>query len=459
MNEVADIFIFLGRFHPLIVHLPIGFIMFAFLLELLSKWKNLKELRAAIPFALIFSFLSAVVACTLGYMLSMTGEYDGPMLDGHFWFGIATTIITLVAWLISIEKIKINALQGFKANISTLTLLVVLISITGHYGGNLTHGSEYLTEYAPFGEKPKEKVKPKSIEEVAMFEHIVLPILEEKCTSCHNPSKKKGGLALHDMESILKGGKEGLAVAPGDVENSELIHRVTMNPHDKGFMPPEGKTPLTEEEIKLISFWIASNKTDFNFKLAESPNKDEVLKIALAYLHLEGGAADKMPTVQPVDSLYIGELIGKGFTIRELVYNANLFDVVLPENTAKTSEEAQKLLEDLSKIKNNILWLSLEKNNLTDQHLTTLASFNNLRQLKLNKNNISNNGVKSLQSLPNLKALGLYGTAVDDECLTTLSAFKKLEKVYLWQTKVSPEKIKTFRSKNPKPALVAGINN
>lgn len=457
MNQVPDILLFLGRFHPLIVHLPIGFIMFAFLLEILSKWKNLTELRAAIPYALLFGAVTAAKACVLGYLLSLSGEYDGPMLDGHFWFGIATTTVTLIAWLISIDKINIPALKTFKANISALTLLVVLISITGHYGGNLTHGSDYLTKYAPFGEKPKEIEKPKTVEEVAMYDHIIMPILEEKCVSCHNASKKKGGLALHNQESILLGGKEGFTMVAGEASKSEMVHRVTMNPHDEKFMPPDGKTPLTEEEVKLLNFWIESNKEDFNFKLTTAPNKDEVLKTALAYLHLDGSGEKALPKVQPVDSLYVGQLIHKGFVVRELVYDSNIFEVVLPSNTAKNSTEAQTYLKDLKVIKDNIFWLSLENNAIGDSDLETIATFTNLRQLYLNKNNITNTGVAKLASLKNLQSLNLYGTKVDAGCLSKLSEFSHLEKVYLWQTDVTKESMDQFKAKHDKPVLVSGL--
>lgn len=458
MNEVPDIVFFLGRFHPLVVHLPIGLILFAFLLEILSKWQNLKELKVAIPYALLFGAITAATACVLGYMLSLSGEYDGPMLDGHFWFGIATTLLTLMAWLISADKIKFIKLKTFKANIASLTLLVVLVSVTGHYGGNLTHGSDYLTKYAPFGEKPKETIKPKTVEEVVVFDHIVYPILEDKCISCHNPSKKKGGLSLDTEENILKGGREGITITPGDLFKSDLIHRVTLNPHNKDFMPPEGKTPLTEEEIQLLSFWIENNKADFKIKLVDSEKKDEILKTALAYLELGAeNTTEKIPELKPVDSLLIGTLKSKGFAIRELVYNANIFDVVLPSKTAKSPEEAKELLQELAKIKDHIYWLSLENNAITDQELTTIATFTNLRQLHLNKNAISNAGIEKLKTISTLNSLNLYGTKVDQNCFASLLKFKNLEKVYLWQTAITSEHVKEFTAINKKPLLISGV--
>lgn len=457
MNEVSDIVIFLGRFHPLIVHLPIGFIMFAFLLEILSKWKNLKELRAAIPYALLFGAITAAKACLLGYMLASSGEYDGPMLDGHFWFGIATTTFTLLAWLISIDKIKFIKLASFKANIATLTFLVVLISITGHYGGNLTHGADYLTKYAPFGEKPQKIAPPKDVNDVVLFDHVIYPILEEKCMSCHNPSKKKGGLALDNAENILKGGKKGLAIVPGDIEKSGVFHRVTLNHDDKEFMPPDGKTPLTEEEISLLSFWIKSAKADFSIKLVAAEEKEEILKTALAYLNMGEHAKETLPEVQPADSIAVAKLANAGFTLRELVYNSGIYDVVLPSKTAKSSEETTKLLEQLAAIKNNVLWLSLQDNQVTDTHLKTIAQFKNLKQLYLNKNAITDKGIAELKTIETLKSLNLYGTEVSKESFASLVNFKSLQNVYVWKTKVTNKDVKEFEKQNSAIKLHLGI--
>ncbi len=457
MNEVSDFIIFIGRFHPLIVHLPIGFIMFAFILEILSKWKNLKELKTAIPYALLFGAITAAKACLLGYMLASSGEYDGTMLDNHFWFGIATTVFTFIAWLISNNTIKFIKLDGFKANIAALTFLVVLISVTGHYGGNLTHGSDYLTKYAPFTEKPVAITPPKTVNEVLLYQHVIRPILEEKCTSCHNESKKKGGLALSSTEAILKGGREGLALVHGDLEQSGMFHRVTLNPHDKEFMPPDGKTPLTEEEVNLLRFWIQSNDTNFSMKLVDANEKDEILKTALSYLNLGDAAKESLPTVKPVDSLLIEQLTRKGFKLRELVYNAHIYDVVLPNKTSENEQQTNEYIQELAKMKDNIFWLSLQENHVVDSHLETIKQFSNTRQLLLNKNKITDNGISVLKTMPKLQTLNLYKTSISDGVFKEISEMKALKNIYLWNTKVTKDKVAAFKKEHENIKVVLGI--
>ncbi|HCO83229.1 MAG TPA: hypothetical protein DIT95_06825, partial [Arenibacter sp.] len=92
-SNVPDFILFLGRFHPLVVHLPIGFLIFAFVLELYGRWKRDFAVSMAIEFALLGGAISAAVASVLGYMLSLSGDYEQDMLDTHFWFGIATTLV------------------------------------------------------------------------------------------------------------------------------------------------------------------------------------------------------------------------------------------------------------------------------------------------------------------------------------------------------------------------------
>lgn len=456
MNDFSNIILFFGRFHPLVVHLPIGFIMFAFILEVLSKIKKIKELKIAIPYALLFGGITAAQASLLGYMLSSSGEYEGPTLDGHFWFGIATTLFTFLAWVISIDKIKFIKLKSFKANIATLTFLVVLISITGHYGGNLTHGGDYLTKYAPFGEKPREIIAPKTVDDVVYYDHIIMPILEEKCLSCHNSSKKKGGLALHDSISILKGGTDGLAVLPGNLKKSGMFKRVTLNPHHKDFMPPDGKTPLTAEEVSLIRFWIKNTNADFSIKLNNLEEKDDILKTALTYLNLGAHAPEKLPEVNAIDSLSVASIANSGFVVRELVYNSGIYSVVLPSQTSKSEAQTSELLNLLSKIKDNVLWLSLENNHINDTHLKELAQYKNLKQLDLSKNEITDKGITELKGIESLNKLNLFGSKVTKECFTSLTRFKKLKNVYLWRTGVSSEDVAVFKETNSSIKLHLG---
>ncbi|GAA0712268.1 ribonuclease inhibitor [Aquimarina litoralis] len=445
MNEVSDFVLFLGRFHPLVVHLPIGFLFFACILEIAAKYQKKELLKEAIPLALFLGGFSAIVACILGYMLSLSGEYEGEALDKHFWFGIATTVIAILAWMLKTKRIKYITKESVRLNIATLTFIVLLLSITGHYGGNLTHGSDYLTAYLPFGKKEKKEVpKINSIEEAQLFAHVVHPILDNKCLSCHNNSKKKGGLSLADQVSILKGGKNDVALIAGNSEQSELIKRVHLDPDDKEFMPPEGKTPLTEEEIKIIEYWIDNGQADFKATVGTIDTSEEIKKLLIEQLHLDNdhSVRSTMSVASPVSEEVIASLLQKGVNMREIVSESNRYDVsMLPKNSKEFEVKVVKeILEELSKIKDNIVWLSLPSQGITDTHLEIIGSFKGLQKLALQKNNISDTGIQHLTSLEQLESLNLHSnSSITNKSIQQLSKFKKLEKIYLWNTSVKKE--------------------
>ena len=67
----------------------------------------------------------------------------------------------------------------------------------------------------------------------------------------------QGGLRLDFAEFAYKGGKSGFpAIAPGDLEESEILHRVVSTEEDDR-MPPKGE-PLKPGQIKLLRQWIYS---------------------------------------------------------------------------------------------------------------------------------------------------------------------------------------------------------
>ena len=130
---------FIGHFHPVLVHLPIGILLLACLFQWLVKKENFSSLRPAINIALLVGMISAVVACITGFLLSRSGDYDEQLADTHQWFGISVAVMSIVMYFLN-RKSASDTIKLF-----TSVLLFVLILITGHLGGSLTHGTDYLT--------------------------------------------------------------------------------------------------------------------------------------------------------------------------------------------------------------------------------------------------------------------------------------------------------------------------
>jgi hypothetical protein len=139
----------------------------------------------------------------------------------------------------------------------------LLVSITGHYGGNLTHGSTYLVEYAPqflrsLAGLPPRREPVESLAVADPFLDLVGPMFQERCSSCHNDDKRQGELVLTSYEGLMRGGENGSVVVSGRPNFSELFTRITRPPDDESFMPAEGKTPLTDAQVRIIEWWIAA---------------------------------------------------------------------------------------------------------------------------------------------------------------------------------------------------------
>ncbi|MGH9665856.1 MAG: PSD1 and planctomycete cytochrome C domain-containing protein, partial [Bryobacteraceae bacterium] len=95
---------------------------------------------------------------------------------------------------------------------------------------------------------------PPAAQKPVEFTHDVQPIFAKHCQGCHGPGAQMGGLRLDSGESALKGGSDGVVIAPGKSAASMLIRRVTSS--QKGFyMPPVG-TRLTSQEVAVIRTWI-----------------------------------------------------------------------------------------------------------------------------------------------------------------------------------------------------------
>jgi hypothetical protein len=95
------------------------------------------------------------------------------------------------------------------------------------------------------------------------FTNHVLPILEDRCFSCHNaPYEKNGrtihpkaGLRLDTHEWVMKGNLDNTVVEAGNLEDSYLYEVITLTEDDDMFMPPKGGA-LTSEQIDIIKRWI-----------------------------------------------------------------------------------------------------------------------------------------------------------------------------------------------------------
>jgi uncharacterized membrane protein len=427
---IQDLITFIGRFHPLWVHLPIGFLIIAVLFKAYVVLGKKPAMQEAVNFSLLLGTISTLAAAVLGFMLSQSGGYDGGLLDIHLVAGWTTVIISGIAWWVNKNELRFSK----KLNYTVLGFMILALSVTGHFGGSLTHGEDYLTAYAPFGEKQKEtqgRVLDK-VEDAEVFTDVIQPVLRSKCQSCHRPGKTKGELNLVSYEALLQGGENGPIFIAADAEKSELIRRVTLPSDHDDFMPAEGKKPLTEEEIQVLIWWIDNGNADPKISLMDAD--EEIIAWAKPRLNIFGG--EKKLAVS-IDTVHLKALEKMGFRLRILSHESSALDVVLPSDVAKG--QASELLKALLPIKDQIYWLSLAGTGIQDADLSQVAQFSNLHRLRIENNPITDSGISALSSLSKLESLNLNGTKVSEAGLEALAEIHSLKSLYLWNTGIDPQ--------------------
>ena len=413
LDNPPDFLKFLGRFHPLVVHLPIGFLLLAALAQFATRWPKFVPIRPFLTYLWGMGAVSAALAVLFGYLLSLSGDYDEDTLFLHQWSGVAVFVLSFICYFISKRK-----------NENTKPIQWVLIALatgamiyTGHLGGNLTHGSTYLLEYAPntvrsiSGLPPKTKPRPKVtvLDSADVYLDLIAPIMNRKCVSCHNTGKKKGDLMLTSFTSIMKGGENGEVVTPGSIETSELFRRITLPSTHDDFMPSEGKRPLTNQEVDIIEWWISSGALAKGFITELDPEK-KVLENVNNYLGLDRNTILSKEVPKPNQSI-LDSLSNQGFIVNRLMKNKYFLEAnfSLSEKPITTTD-----LELLGAIKEQLIWLDLSNSQITDESLEQIGQLENLIKLDLSGNAISDVGIRSLKKLIHLESLNLYNTNVSE---------------------------------------------
>ncbi|GAA3583179.1 DUF2231 domain-containing protein [Snuella lapsa] len=452
----TNIYQFFGRFHAMLVHLPIGFIILAVFFELLSLKKKV-DLNLAISYAFLAGALSGVFSVLLGLMLASDGGYNEATLNIHKWTGIVMTLITFLLFFI---KRKQKTVLWTQKSYPVLVFVVVsLLFVAGHNGGNLTHGSDYLLEHAPnpirtlAGMKPiRERIT--DLDKALVYEDVIHPIFESKCNVCHNNDKAKGDLLLTDEESILNGGKNGKVIVSGNANESELYRRVTLSPTHKEFMPTEGRTPLTNEETMLVQWWIDEG-APFDKKVVELNLTDRIK----AYLRDVGIGLKKTfiesLDLKEVDDKVIASIRAEGFKIKTVSGNSTLLEVTYSSYN-KEPLTANKL-DVLLKAKTNIIWLDFSGVPIQEDLVSKLGQLENLVALRMSNANLTDTGVKAFESLKHLEYLNLYGNPISDASLQSLQKLKGLQKLYLWKTNVSDTGLKSLKDSLEEATIISGL--
>ncbi|MGZ3274838.1 MAG: c-type cytochrome domain-containing protein [Caulobacteraceae bacterium] len=495
---------FLGRFHVLVLHLPLGILTLAVALEILTRFKTFQFLKPALAPTWIAGAVTAIATVALGYMHASEDSFqDMPAVEAHRMAGVTLALVTCLIALLRTRMLPAptwpkwagpegvfapvyRAVQPAFAPGSKLdtgydklwalpvAVILLLMFLTGHLGGNLTHGDTYLVQYAPgpirmlAGLPPNAgpRPKPKDLASADLFLDVVQPALEQRCSGCHNNSKKSGGFSVATYDTLMKGGNKGPVIVAGNPSGSDLFHRVNLTPDNGDFMPKDGKTPLNKNEIAAVGAWIQQGAPKSalvgGLKLAAADTNaiqavigaqgaaagaDEIV----AYTPLPGEGP--LPTAPEADKAAVAKLVSEGFIVRKVARNSNLVDIdyILPK---PVTPEA---IADLAKLGPNILRLNLRRAGVTDAEIKTIAGFTNLRQLRLEENPITDASAKDIAGLKEITYLNLTNTKVTDSGFDQVSSLPKLRRMYVWGTTITPAAVDKVKATRKDMILYAGL--
>ena len=174
-----------------------------------------------------------------------------------------------------------------------------------------------------------------------------MAILEKQCLGCHGAGQMSG-LDLRQRETLLKGGKRGPAVIPGNPEGSLLYQSVIHQGELK--MPLGSKSPLPAEQLEILKKWIqegapwpsnyaATKRPEPNWWSFKKPQRPAVPRVRQG-----------KPVANPIDAFILAKLQEKGLKPAPRADKLTLvrrayFDLIgLPP----TPEEVDRFVKDSS---------------------------------------------------------------------------------------------------------------
>ena len=448
---LLSVFDFIGHLHPLFVHLPIGILLLACFFQWLTISDRFVFLQPAIPVALFWGMLSAVASCISGLLLSQSGDYDADLVNRHQWLGITVAIASLILYILYRFSVGETI-----ARWSSL-VLIILVTITGHLGGSLTHGSGYLTEGFNKEERKGPAIKPiANVPEAVLYSDAIQPLFQARCYTCHGPNKKKGKLRLDTPEFILLGGEDGKALVPGKPDEGEMIKRLLLPLNNKDHMPPAEKTQLTQNEITLLHWWISTG-ADFTKKIKDLPQTDKIKPVLDALQTGSSGndnpQADVPQTeVKKANDTAIAKLKNAGLIVVPVTQNSNYISV----SFVTVSSGVDTLLKLLEPIQQQLVWLNLGNSNVTDTGMRIIGRLTNITRLHLNNTAITDSGLAQLKTDTNLHYINLVHTSVTASGIAALKNLKNLRSIYLYQSAVDRTEWPALKKLFPKTLLDSG---
>jgi len=442
-----------GRFHPLLLHLPLGIVTFSLVLWFIRNYFLTDSFYEIYDLTLSISALTGVFTSILGVFLSKGQDYEFNLLRNHLWSGVSFSLFSWFSWWAFTNFHRVKPYWTYLQCIG-----FALMTFAGHAGGSLTHGSDFLKW--PDSKEINENETVQFSDSASYFQVAIRPVLEKKCVSCHKKEKAKGNLILASNPNVTA----NVWIANHDKVNemlAELIYRIDLPVTDKKHMPPRGKDPLEPHEINLLKNWVNAG------------GSTSVLWASISDNHpLFDGKNQIMNTFSKEKDYSFPFLSAKklaslndAFTVVRQISNES--PALKADFFIRKSFKISKL-DRLSDAREQMVQINLSKMPVRDADLDKLAIFQQLEKLMLNQTDITDKGIPSLKKLERLEMLSLSGTEISVRAIPVLASMPSLKEVYLWHTNITEaeyqaiikkyKRIKWFFGFSPNPEDILPLN-
>jgi hypothetical protein len=247
----------------------------------------------------------------------------------------------------------------------------------------------------------------------SFYARRVAPLFETRCAACHGEKRQKSDLRLDSFAAVLRGGKHGAVILPGDAKNSELAARISLPSSDDRAMPPSGKTPLTEDEKTVIKLWIAHGASGSLRDISGAPKP--VVEVEMPKLDpaaVEKQRAPLAAVVRHLQDRFPGVIAYEALDSADLEINASL----------KGASFGDAHLQALVPLAARIVRADLSGTAVTDGSAPVLAAMVKLKSLRLSGTKVGDTTVRALEQSKALRSLAMVDTSVTTKALAPFRA-------------------------------------
>ncbi|WP_395737303.1 DUF1592 domain-containing protein [Prosthecobacter sp.] len=134
------------------------------------------------------------------------------------------------------------------------------------------------------------------------FQSSILPLLKERCNTCHSTEKQKGDLDLERFTSIA------------DIKREPMIWEGVLDQLHMGEMPPKKETQLSTEQKKLLTQWVQSRLDEVALANAGDPGPVVLRRLSNMEYTYTLRDLTGVESLDPAREFPVDGAAGEGFT-------------------------------------------------------------------------------------------------------------------------------------------------